>query len=111
MGDETLQNMNPEDLASAIDNAQSHVDLGMAMKRLQENPDFKLVFESKFMDNWSGTQIRNCSVYDAEQRKGVLEQMVARSIHFQFIQEILEYGRAAKDVITELQEDEKSAQE
>ena len=87
---------------------QYHKDIRFAeaMKRLQSNPDFKLVFEEKYVKDYLLTQGYNLAAYNRDSRALVHEQMVARSIFQRFIDEVIEDGKLAVDNKAELEAEE-----
>jgi len=93
------------DLAKALEFVEAQVLLAEAMQRLKSNPDFQLVFEKKYVTDWSLTQTANFSRYNPEQRKGYMEQLIARSIFSDYVYEIEEDGRAAKAARAEIRAD------
>ena len=93
------------DLAKAIEFAEKQVGLAEAVQRLQSNPDWQLVIEKRYFDDWAKTQVRNIGSYNMEQRKGYLEQAIARGILDDFIWHILEDGKAAKEALPSLKEE------
>jgi len=90
------------DLAKALEFVEAQIALAEAIQRLKNNPDFKLVFEKRYVTDWSLTQTANFSSYNPEQRKGYMEQLLARSIFSDYIYEIEEDGRTAKDARVEI---------
>jgi hypothetical protein len=75
-----------------------------ALKRLQANPDFELLYgnEGKFVKDYTMTQLYNMANYTAQSRVVVHENMIARSIFMQFNDAILDEGRQAIDKKAEL---------
>ena len=86
----------------AIEFANAKVDLAKALQRLKDNPDWKLVIEKGYFDNWALTQIRNVGSYNAEQTKGYLEQAKARGILDDYLYTVEQEGNMAKDALPEL---------
>jgi len=80
-----------------VDNRQVQVDRGLAMVRLLNNDDFKLVFEKHYLEDWALTQVHNVSVYENSSRGPVMEQMLARSIFSVFCSDVVAEGNIAKD--------------
>jgi len=76
-----------------------------AMLRLQENEDFKLLFENGFIKDWAVTQTNNMSVYHPERRVRVMENMLARSIFKQYCEDIIDKGRSAIETLKQIEED------
>ena len=89
-----------------VDFLQKQVELAKAMKRLQTNVDFQLVFDEKFIKDWALTQTYNLSTYAPQSRVGVMEQMLARSIFSQFCDNLVEDGMIAVDTLQTIKEEE-----
>ena len=96
-----MENQDVE-LAAALDFVDSQIELAEALQRLKNNPDFKLVFEKRFVNDWALTQIANVGMYNMEARKGYLEQAIARGIFSAFMYEIEEDGKKAVEARREL---------
>lgn len=90
------------DLAKAIEFAEKQVELAEAVQRLQSNPDWQLIIDKRYMDDWARTQVRNVGQYNQDQRRGFLEQAMARGIFDDFIYGVVEDGKAAKAALPEL---------
>ena len=84
------------DLAQAMQFVDAKIALAEAMQRLEKNPDFDLLFIKGFVEDWALTQIANVGVYNADQRRGYLEQSIARGTFSQYCYDIVEDGRSAK---------------
>ena len=95
----------------SVDFLNKQVELGKAMKRLQENKDFQLIFDEKYIKDWAITQTYNMATYAQQSRIGVLEQMLARSTFSQFCDGLIEDGRIAVDVLQQIKEEEESTVE
>ena len=93
------------DLAKAIEFAEKQVELAEAVQRLQNNPDWQLVIDKRYMDDWAKTQVRNVGQYGPEQRKGFLEQAISRGHFDDFIYGIIQDGMAAKEALPELKKE------
>jgi hypothetical protein len=85
-----------------LDAYSKDIAIAEAMTRLKSNPDFKMVFEEKFVKDYMLTQGYNMSAYGMDSRKIVLEHMMSRSIFQRFIDEIIEDGNLAVENIKEL---------
>lgn len=90
----------------SIEDLQTKIEFGRAMKRLQDNPDFKLVFEKGFVENWALTQVYNVSTYAPTQRGAVMEQMLARSIFAVYCDDVVASGNIAVEELREQLEEE-----
>jgi hypothetical protein len=95
----------------SVDYLDKQVELAKAMKRLQSNADFQMIFDDKFIKDWAITQTYNMSVYNQQSRVGVVENMVARSIFSQFCDQIIEDGMIAVDTLQQIKEEEESTVE
>lgn len=94
-----------------VDYLQKQVELAKAMKRLQSNVDFQMIFDEKFVKDWAITQTYNMSVYNQQSRVGVIENMVARSIFSQFCDQLIEDGKIAFDTLKQIEGEEESTVE
>ena len=90
------------ELAKAIEFAEKQVELAEALQRLQSNPDWQLVIEKRYFDDWAKTQVRNVGQYGPEQRKGFLEQAISRGHFDDYLYGIIQDGQVAKDTLPEL---------
>lgn len=95
----------------SVDYLQKQVELAKAMKRLQENVDFQLVFDEKFIKDWALTQTYNIVTYLPQSRPAVMEQMLARSIFSQFCDGLVEDGLIAVDTLKQIKEGEELSAE
>jgi len=89
----------------SVEDLETKIEFGRAMKRLQENPDFKLVFEKGFVENWALTQVYNVSTYAPASRGPVMEQMLARSIFSVYCDDVIASGNIAVEELREQQEE------
>lgn len=94
----------------SVDYLQKQVELAKAMKRLQSNVDFQMIFDEKFVKDWAITQTYNMSVYNQQSRVGVIENMVARSIFSQFCDQLIEDGNIAIDTLKQIEEEESTVE-
>ncbi len=88
------------------DNRQLQIDNAEAMMRQLQNPDFKLLFQELYIDAFAITNAYNMWSYDDAGRRRFLEKTLARSHFSNFIENILEDGRQAKDSIQQEVSDE-----
>ena len=94
-----------EELAQAINAAERSVAFGQAVNRLKQNEDFMLVFHQKFIVDWALTQMSLVGTMTMEQRRGYLEQAMARGVFTDFIDDVSESGRMATLALSELKEE------
>lgn len=94
----------------SIESLQNQVELAKAMKRLQENEDFKRVFDEKYIKDWAVTQTYNISIYNQQSRIGVVENMVARSIFSQFCDQLIDDGNIAIDTLQQIEKEESTVE-
>jgi len=94
-----------EELAQAIASAERAVELAQAVNRLKQNEDFMKVFHQKFIVDWALTQMNLVGTMNMDQRRGYLEQAMARGVFTDFVDDISESGRMAIDALSELKED------
>jgi hypothetical protein len=94
-----------QELVEAKGYLEKQVALAEALQRLQHNPDWKLLIEDVYVRDWALTQINNLAVYNQDQRRGYLEQAMARSVFNQFIYEISEGGKMAKEGLAEIKQE------
>jgi hypothetical protein len=94
-----------QELVEAKNYMESKVKLAEALQRLQANPDWQLVIDTHFIKDWALTQINNVGAYNQDQRRGYLEQAMARGIFNQEMYDIIEDGRMAKDALNEINQD------
>jgi hypothetical protein len=94
-----------QELVEAMDYVDKKIAVAEALQRLMNNPDWQLVIDEVFVKNWALTQINNLAVYNQEQRRGYLEQAMARGVFNQFIYETVEDGKIAKTQKSELQQE------
>lgn len=104
MEEEVETKLSPEEIANAYEIYDKDIELGLGIKRLLANKDFKLIFEERFIKDWAITQTRNVALYQQASREAVMEQMIARSIFTQFIDELIENGNQAVVAKRELNE-------
>jgi hypothetical protein len=100
---ENVPTMSREEQLDAI---YKDIALAEAMTRLKSNPDFKAVFEEKFVKDYLLTQGYNLSVYNVDSRKVVLEHILARSIFQRFVDEVIDNGNLAVENKRELESEE-----
>lgn len=94
----------------SVDYLQKQVELAKAMKRLQSNADFQMIFDEKYIKDWAITQTYNMSVYNQQSRVGVIENMVARSIFSQFCDQLIDDGNIAIDTLKQIEEEESTVE-
>lgn len=94
----------------SVDYLQKQVELAKAMKRLQSNADFQMIFDEKYIKDWAITQTYNMSVYNQQSRVGVIENMVARSIFSQFCDQLVDDGNIAFDTLKQIEEEESTVE-
>ena len=94
-----------EELAQAIASAERAVDLAQAVNRLKQNKDFMDVFHQKFVVDWALTQMSLVGTMSMDQRRGYVEQAMARGVFTDFIDDITESGRMALDGLAELKDE------
>lgn len=94
----------------SVDYLKKQVELAKAMKRLQTNADFQIIFDEKYIKDWAITQTYNMSVYNQQSRVGVIENMVARSIFSQFCDQLIEDGKIAVDTLQQIKEEESTVE-
>lgn len=94
----------------SVDYLQKQVELAKAMKRLQLNADFQMIFDEKYIKDWAITQTYNMSVYNQQSRVGVIENMVARSIFSQFCDQLVDDGNIAIDTLKQIEEEESTVE-
>jgi hypothetical protein len=99
-----IDTQSPATLQEQLDEIAQDIKLAEAMKRLQDNQDFKLLFgkEGRFTKDFAMTSMYNLAVFDSQSRVRVHEHLVARSVFLRFIDEIVEEGRMAIDKKAEL---------
>ena len=104
-------NENMEAPQQTLEEAQAvvakDIKLAEALKRLQANPDFKLIYgtEGNFIKDYTMTQLYNLAGYQSQSRVMVHEHLIARSIFMQHQDTILEDGRVAVQTKAELAAD------
>jgi len=85
----TLEEQNEQDT--------NRINLAADLESLMANPAFTRVFTEKFVKDYTLTQQYNLPNYTRESRAMVFEQMGARGIFQNFLDEIIEDGKMAKD--------------
>jgi hypothetical protein len=95
-----------QELVEAKNFMNHKIELAEALQRLQANPDWQLVIDTHFIKDWALTQINNVGVYNQDQRRGYLEQAMARGIFNQEMHDIIEDGRMAKQALAEIKNEE-----
>ena len=93
------------DTEQALAFAQKKKEVAEALKRLRATEDWKLIIEKGYFEDWALTQIRNVGGYNQDQRRGYLEQSIARGILDDYLYAIEEEGKMASDVIPQLKEE------
>ena len=80
-------------------NAKDVFDISLAadLESLMANPAFTRVFMEKFVKDYTLTQQYNLPNYTRESRAMVFEQVTARGIFQNFLDEVLDDGKIAKD--------------
>ena len=84
---------------------QHDVELGEAMDRLENNPDFIAVFQTKFIEDFAVTNTMLVSSYDQATRQRTFEKMVGRSIFTQFLMGVKQDAEFAKQALIEINRD------
>ena len=87
MGENLEQEM-PEVTQDDLDAMENAVKNGEALVRLQDNPDFNLLFREIFIDAWAITNTMNMASYDRETKGRVFDKMNARGHFVEFMQHI-----------------------
>ena len=85
-------------------NAKDIFDIALAadLESLMANPAFTRVFTEKFVKDYTLTQQYNLPNYTRESRAMVFEQITARGVFQNFLDEVIEDGKIAKDNQAEL---------
>ncbi len=84
---------------------QIDIDLGDALRRLESNPDFVMVFGDKFIEAFAITNTMLISEYDQATRQRTFEKMIARSHFVQFTELIKNDADIARNNLAELKVD------
>ena len=94
-----------QEQVEALNYLEKQVELAEALQRLRQNKDWQFLIEQVYVRDWALTQIENLAVYNQDQRRGYLEQAMARGIFNQFLYEIEEQGKIAKEAKAEIKKD------
>jgi len=94
-----------QELAEAMSYVDKQIEIAEALQRLRHNKDWQLLIEQVFIRDWALTQINNLAVYNQDQRRGYLEQAMARGIFNQFLHEVEEGGKMAKEAKAEIKKE------
>ncbi|RLA59457.1 MAG: hypothetical protein DRQ78_10605 [Epsilonproteobacteria bacterium] len=90
-----------------IDNRQDQINNAEAMQRLVDNDDFKKLFNEIFIEAFAITNTYNFANYDDDTKRRTIEKMAARSHFTNFVEDVLNEGRAAIVSLHEEQDDAK----
>ncbi len=81
---------------------KNDVEIAEALVRLESNPDFRLVFEEKFIEAFAISNVLSIASYDTEARVRAHEKMIARSHFAGFLVQVHQDGQMALRNIAEL---------
>ena len=79
---------NIESAEDGADFRNHQIDLGKALKRLEGNEDFLLLFNDGYVINYAITQVTALAGAKPESRERILENMVARSHFIKYIDSV-----------------------
>ena len=93
----------PEDGADFRDH---QINLGKALKRLESNEDFLLLFNDGYVINYAITQVTALAGAKPESREKILENMIARSHFIKYIDSVRTDASMAVEQQREIQLEE-----
>ncbi len=83
------------------------IELGDAAQKMMDTPEFKMVIEDEYINNFALTQVLNAAGYNDEQKRGFMQQTVARSTLALFLDGLVTEADEAKDYRTQEQKTNK----
>lgn len=93
--------MTNEQVETNTQELQVIVDRAEKLKRLQKNRDFKEIIQGMYLDDGSKFLVKNLNRLKDDQKQSLIREMEARSALLMFIDDILDQGNQAMNLIAE----------